>query len=109
MTRWRTRSAVAPWMTSERKRWPCVDIAMRSTLLFVGGADQLLGGIAERQLRADGEALRGEIRLEALEVRAVRFHLLRLAQLQLIEVARRPAVGDVHEQQLGAGELRERR
>ena len=34
-TRWRTRSAVAPWRTSREKRWPCVDIAIRSTLVLL--------------------------------------------------------------------------
>ena len=30
VTRWRTRSAVAPSSTSDMNRWPCVDIASRS-------------------------------------------------------------------------------
>ena len=44
---------------------------------------------------------------QALEVRAIDSHLLGFAQLQLIEVARRPAIGHVHEQDLGLRERRE--
>ena len=56
----------------------------------------------------DREGLRPSARAcSSLEIGAVGLHLLRLAQLQLIEVARRPAVGDVDEQQLGAGQPRQ--
>ena len=49
-----------------------------------------------------------QLALELIEIAAIGLHLFRLAQLELIVVARRPAVGDVDEQQLGAGQPRER-
>ena len=71
-------------------------------------ADQLGRGIAHRQLGGDFQTT-CDVRSAASlrEVIAVVFHLFRFAQLQLIEIARRPSIGDVHEVQLGADLHRE--
>ena len=45
-----------------------------------------------------------EIAAEAIEVFAVAAHFFRLAQLQIVEVPRGPAIGDVDQQELRAGE-----
>ena len=86
------------------KRWPCVDIAIRSTLPGFRDANQLVGGIAFRQLRVTVRPSAVSSPRTPFEIGAVVLHLLRLAQVQLIEVARDPAVGHVHEQQFGAGQ-----
>ena len=55
--------------------------------------------------RAAGvDAARGEVLAEPLEIGAVVLDLLRFAQLEFVEVPGRPAVGDVHQQQPGAGQ-----
>ena len=46
------------------------------------------------------ESLTRQLVSEILQVGPVRLHLFGLAQLQLVEMARRPAVGDVDQQQL---------
>ncbi len=106
-TRCRTRSTVVPLTTSARKRWPCVDMAIRSTPSACDSANQLGRRIAHRQLAADREALASQRRLERRQVLAVGAHLFRFAQLEIVEVARRQAVGDVHQQQLGPGQPRQ--
>ena len=70
-------------------------------------ANQLGRRIAHRQLAADRKPLASQRRLERREIRAVGAHLLRLAQLQIVEVPRGKAVGDVHQQQLRAGQPRQ--
>ena len=71
---------------------------------FLRKADELRGRVAHRQLGRDLESMRSEIGGDPREVIAVVLHLLRLAQLQLIEIARRPSVGDVHQEQLRANQ-----
>ena len=96
-------------MRSARKRWPCVDIAIRSHARSLGGLhdlgrrDRPCASIASRRRRPRPAARRAACSRYC----AVGLHLLGLAQLQLVEVARGPAVGDVDEQQLGAGQLRQ--
>src|SRR5205814_6729656 len=54
------------------------------------------------------QSLRRQVRRDLGQVVAVVLHLLGFAQLQLIEIARGPSVGDVDEMQLGShlhGEL----
>ena len=75
--------------------------------LILRHLDQLRRRIAHREPGLHRQAARRQLAAQLLEVVAIRSHLLALAQLQLIEVARGPAVGDVHEQELGAGDLRE--
>ena len=74
---------------------------------LVGEANELVGRIAHRKLGGHRQSMRGEVRRNPCEVIAVILHFLRLAELQLIKVARRPPVGDVHEMQLGADLRRE--
>ena len=45
-----------------------------------------------------------ELLAERLEIGAVGLHLFRLAELELIEVARDPAVGHMQEQEFRAGQ-----
>ena len=56
---------------------------------------------------ASTNPLLGQLLPHLFEVGAVLFHLLGLAQRQLVVVARDPAVGDVHQQQRRAAQLRE--
>ena len=74
---------------------------------FVGDANQLVGRIAFGQQHVDASVPPLSVPSDALEIGAVGLHFLRLAQVQPIEVAGRPAVGDVHEQQFGAREARQ--
>ena len=67
VTRWRTRSAVLPRIRSFRKRWPCVDIAIRSTLFLCGDLDQLGGRIAHARA---GRARRSRARERAAQSRS---------------------------------------
>jgi hypothetical protein len=53
------------------------------------------------------ESLGDEAGAQLLEVGAVRLHFLRLAQLQVVEMPRRPPVRDVDQQQLGASQPRQ--
>src|SRR5206468_1330659 len=62
---------------------------------------------AHRQLSGNSQAARRQIRRDSREIVAVVLHLLRLSQLQLIEIPRRPSVGHVHEMQLRANQRRE--
>ena len=79
----RTRSAVVPWSTSARKRWPCVDIAIRSTDVVCPprGRARWRG----RPSRVPECAVTPDRRSPgaALQVGAIRLHLLRLAQFEL--------------------------
>jgi hypothetical protein len=64
--------------------------------------------IAHRQLGGDFQSTGREIGGELRQVITVVFHLFRFTQLQLVEIARSPSIGDVHEVQLRAdlhGEL----
>ena len=90
-TLWRTRSAVLPRIRSFRKRWPWVDIAIRSTCSASATRTSSVAGIAQREVRARGEARRGELLLDPLQVGAVLLHLLGLAQLQLVVVRAPPS------------------
>ena len=72
--------------------------------------DELRGWIAHRQLCFHRTASRRQLGFHLFEIGAILFHLLRFPQLQLIEIARGPAVGDVDEKKRGArhlGELRD--
>src|SRR6185503_15981970 len=70
-------------------------------------ANQLVGGIAHRELGGDLQPVRGEIGRELRQVIAVVLHLFGFAQLQLIEIARRPSIRHVHQMQFGADLRRE--
>jgi len=70
--------------------------------LLADQTNQFIGRIAHRELGRDLQA--GKAGDELFEVGAVRLDLFRLAQLQVVEVARRPAVCHVHQQNLGVGQ-----
>jgi hypothetical protein len=63
--------------------------------LALGRREDLVGGVAVREQRVGVEPVARQLGAQAVEVREVLLHLLRLAQRELLEVARGPAVGDV--------------
>ena len=72
---------------------------MRSTCSSLRDLDQLGRRIADREAAARVEAALGELVAELLQVVAVVADLLGLAELEIVEMPRRPPVGHVHEQQ----------
>ena len=70
-------------------------------------ADQFIRRIAHRELSGHLQPVRRQISSNAREVIAIVLHLLGLAQLELIKVARGPAIRDMHEMQLRADLRRE--
>jgi imidazolonepropionase-like amidohydrolase len=72
--------------------------------LFLGHLHQLGRRIAHRQTGIDGQPTRFELTAQSIQVVAVDFHFLGFAQLELVEVPRRPTVGHMHEQQRGTGQ-----
>ena len=104
LTTCRTLFTVVPRSRSLKKRCPCVDIAMRSTLRSSARRMSSVAGSPIASSVDDLQRGSGQLRRDASEIRAVGLHLLRFAQLELIEIAGRPAVGDVDEQQLGSGQ-----
>src|SRR6476620_10600791 len=73
-------------------------------VFFVGDLHELGGGITEGEACASFEPLVRALVAEPFEVGAVVLDLLRLAELQLLEVSRGPPVGDVDEKQLRLGQ-----
>ena len=65
--------------------------------------------VAERELRRDRQAGAPQPLRHAGQVGAVRLHLVRLGQLELVEIAGRPPVGDMDQQELGAQAVRQGR
>src|ERR1041385_717024 len=76
-------------------------------LLTLRRRRDFLGRIPRREHRVRFDSRPLHFLTHPLEIRAVLFQLLGLAQVERSHVARRPAVGDVQQQQLGAQELRE--
>ena len=80
------------------KRWPCVDMAMRSQSSRSAAADDLADGSPDGEQRFGATALPRSVDCaQPLDILAVVPHLLRLAQVELLDVARGPAVCDVNE------------
>src|SRR5579864_1074894 len=71
--------------------------------------DQLGRRVAHRERGVDAEPLRAQLGLKAIQIRPIRLHFLGLAQVQLIEMPSRPPVGNVNQQELGAGQSGELR
>ena len=94
---------------SSTNRWPCVDIAIRSTPVL---RRRLISSVAGSPIASRVSTLkpaRRQIGAELFEVRAIRSASPPTRAASAFEIARRPAVGDVHEQQLGAGQPRQLR
>ena len=64
--------------------------------------------IAARQNRVRLEAVALEPRGDPLEIRTIRLNLLALAQVEMMDVARRPSIRDVDENDSALAVLRER-
>ena len=77
------------------------------TVLGLGELDDFRRRITERQMHRHGNPRSAEFPGAFVEVAAVGEHFLRLGELQLIEMTRGPAIGDVNEQQLRAEQLRQ--
>jgi hypothetical protein len=74
--------------------------------VFGGGHLQDLGGrIAQRQHGGDGQVLGAQPRGDEVEIGAVIFHLLGLGELEFVEIAGRPAIGHMQQQEAGAEAL----
>src|SRR6266545_4714059 len=77
-------------------------------LLLIGQPQDLARRVSHRQPRGHRQSRLGAERGGGvLQIRAVLAYLLRFRQVQAIEIARGPAIGDVHEQHFGAGQARE--
>jgi len=74
-----------------------------------GDADELARGITHGELGLHLEPAAREILFQSAEVRAIGLDFLGLPKIELIVVASGPAIGDVHEQQPRARQLRELR
>ena len=77
-------------------------MATRSTCLASAVRISSVAGSPFASSTLDVQTLRGEAVFQTLEIGAVGFHLLGLAELEVVEMARREPVGHVHEQQLRA-------
>src|SRR4029450_10539761 len=64
--------------------------------------DDLVRGFAQRQDGVAGKALRGQLANALFQIGAVLLHLFALGELELIEIARHPAIGHMNEEQLRA-------
>ena len=64
--------------------------------------------IAERQHGFNGKSVAAKLAGDFFQILAVVFHFLGLGQLELVEIARDPAVGDVQQQQLRPGQADQR-
>ena len=71
-------------------------------LFLFGDAHQLRRRIARGEARLHVEAAARQLGAELVQVGAIVFHLLRLAQLKIVEVARDHTVCDVDKEQQGA-------
>ena len=94
----RTRSAVLPRIRSLRKRWPCVDMAIRSTCSSCATLTSSVAGSPSARRPCAFEAALGQLVAKPLQVGAIVSDLLRLAELEILEMPGRPPVGDVDEQ-----------
>jgi hypothetical protein len=74
---------------------------------LLGHPDDLGGRVAHRQPGLDLQPPRRELVAQPLQVGAILSHLLGLPQLELVVVARGPPVGDVDNDELAAGQLRQ--
>jgi hypothetical protein len=76
-------------------------------LFGLGRLEDLLRGIAQRQVDFHRQPRRPQPCRRLLEILPIGFHLLGLRQVQTMVVQSGPAVGQVHEQKLRLEQLRE--
>ena len=93
----RTAVIVLPWIRSPSNRCPCVVIAIRSHCSLLGRLEDLVRRVAAARggRRPCRPALAQRVGRRSRDS-AVAVHLLGFGELELVEIARRPAVGDVH-------------
>jgi hypothetical protein len=110
----RTELAVLPWMRSWRPRWPWVAAVAvgghgdEVAMLAFGGCNYFLGRVAATQQWLRLETVAHECSAHFLQIRAIPLHLLRLAQVELLVVARDEAIGDVQKHEARAAHLGQR-
>jgi hypothetical protein len=76
------------------KRWPCVNIATRSTLWVRTKLMISFAGSPQRQHMIHYETFGLQTRGTLFEISTVRLDLLAFGRLELIEISGDPAVGD---------------
>ena len=69
-----------------------------------GGFEYFRRWVAQRQHGFNGKSVAAKLAGHLFQIRAVVFHFLGLGQLELVEIARNPAVGDVQQQQFCPGQ-----
>jgi hypothetical protein len=77
-------------------------------ILLAGELNDLVGGFAKREDGVAGKTFGGQFAAAFFQVKTVLFHLVALCELELIEIARHPAVGHMDEEEFCAGHLRKR-
>src|ERR671918_3213047 len=70
--------------------------------------DDLVGGLAKSEDGIAGKTLCGQFTAAFFQVKAVLFHFFALRELELIEIARHPAVGHMDQKQFRTGHSRQR-
>src|SRR6266446_1549319 len=68
--------------------------------------DDLVRRFAEREHRVAGKAFTGEFAAALLQVSAIVLHLFTFGELELVKIARHPAIGNVDEEEPRAGHAR---
>ena len=76
--------------------------------LRVRDLDHFIRRFAEREEVIDGESLAAQFFSALREIGAVVLHFFAFRQVKPIVIARHPAVGDMHEQKLCAGQFRQK-
>jgi len=77
-------------------------------ILLARKLDDLVGGFTEREDGFAGKPFCRQLAAAFFQVRSVLLHLFALRELELIKITRHPAIRDVDEEQLRAGDARER-
>ena len=83
------------------KRWPCVLMAISSTGSVRASLMISVEGSPMASTELTWKSFRLQLLLEGREVSPVLFHLFAFAQIKLLEIARRPAIGDMHQHEPG--------
>jgi hypothetical protein len=73
-------------------------------ILFAGQFNNLVGGFAKSEDGLTGKAIIDQMALSFFEVGAILFHFFAFRQFQLIKISRHPAVGNMDQQKLRAGQ-----
>src|SRR5438477_11275247 len=70
--------------------------------------DDLVRRFAEREHRVAGKTFAGQFAAALFQVSAIALHLFAFGELELVKIARHPAIGNVDEEQPRAGHARKR-